>query len=344
MIDLQLVGYTADLKHLVFDLDGGSGEGRYRLFIDADLFATMDTVRDSRREEGLPVGDEREYEWDDWEDGDDWEDEASDEASEGDDEAPGAWLTDDEPDDEEPGVAADESDDEQPEVPADEADDEEPGVPADEPDDEQPGVPADEPDDEAEELDEPASPEPDDDRADETTTHVVDAEEPEPDPASEIRARAARPGLDARTGDGPTLSPLEIQGLLRQGKSVRTVAKSANTTVEWVNNWLGPIEAEREQILRAARRIRLERARLGHSREAMGAAVERNVRGKGVDPGDVTWEAVRRKDGRWRVSASYVHRRRRTKASWLYDPAEGTLEAANDPGNELGFVRRKQRA
>lgn len=320
MIDLQFVGYTADLKHLVFDLDAGSGEGRYRLRVDADLFATIDTLRDARRALELPVGDELEFiDQDVWEDDLD-DDEAGDDSSEGtvddlDDEASdtstGAWLTDEEDDDghvEEPTDV---------------------------------GLDGDDVDDDGNEADGDATP------------VAIDGEEGEGvsdgpatalDPAAEIRARAARPGLDARGGDGPSLSPLEIQSLLRQGRSTRAVARAANTTVDWVENWLGPIEAEREQITRAARRARLERSRLGVSRDPMGTAVDRHLRDRGLAVEDVHWEAARRKDGRWRVSVVFVHRRRRTKASWLYDPASGTLKAANDAGGDLGFVRRKQRA
>lgn len=56
MIELQLIGYTAELDHLVLDLVDG-GAGRYRLVVDADLFATLDELREQRRARGLPVGD-----------------------------------------------------------------------------------------------------------------------------------------------------------------------------------------------------------------------------------------------------------------------------------------------
>ncbi|MDX1510027.1 MAG: septation protein SepH [Nitriliruptorales bacterium] len=348
MIDLQFVGYTADLQHLVFDLRSGTGEGRYRLLVDADLFATMDALRDARRAEGLTVGDDDEFEWyDDWDD-EEWEDEEGaeppddesdvDDGPAADDASDGSWLGDededwldeDSVDDESPGDDLDARED------ADAADDDE--LAEDVGALEQPAV--DEPDGTEEAGD--ADDGPDDDDA--VSTHVVDDKDPEQDRVAAIRARAARPGIDARAADGPALSPLEIQALLRQGRSVRSVAKAANTTVDWVENWVGPIEAERQQILTAARRVRLERARLGRSRDPMGGAVERHLRDRGIDPNDVTWEAARRKDGRWRVSASFVHRRRRTRASWLFDPAAGTLSAANDAGNDLGFTRRKQRA
>lgn len=56
MIELHLIGYTAELGHLVVDLVGGD-TGRYRLRVDEDLFATLDELRERRRERGLAVGD-----------------------------------------------------------------------------------------------------------------------------------------------------------------------------------------------------------------------------------------------------------------------------------------------
>jgi hypothetical protein len=57
VIELHLIGYTEDGEYLVLDLDA-DGEGRYALPVDPDLLATLDTVREQRLAEGLPV-DER---------------------------------------------------------------------------------------------------------------------------------------------------------------------------------------------------------------------------------------------------------------------------------------------
>ena len=53
MIEVHLIGYTADLEHLVLDLDAGA-DGRYRLVVDPDLFATLDQLREERRRGGAP--------------------------------------------------------------------------------------------------------------------------------------------------------------------------------------------------------------------------------------------------------------------------------------------------
>ncbi len=56
MIEVHLIGYTADLKHLVLDVDATEERGRSRLVVDGDLFATLDDVRQQRWEDGLDVG------------------------------------------------------------------------------------------------------------------------------------------------------------------------------------------------------------------------------------------------------------------------------------------------
>lgn len=60
VIELRLIGYTADLEHLVL-VEEGSNHERFRLVVEPDLFATLDEVRRRRREADLPVGDMAEF-------------------------------------------------------------------------------------------------------------------------------------------------------------------------------------------------------------------------------------------------------------------------------------------
>lgn len=245
MIELHLIGYTADLEHLVLDVDAERERGAYKLVIDADLFATLDEIRAGRRAAGMETGDE--------------------------------WL-EDEP---------------------------------------------------ASEAVLPAGPEPE------------PQPEPEPEPghgpgsAPESAPRSATPQRDTK------LSPAQIQDLLRRGRSVRSVAQAAGTDREWVERWLPPIEAERSRILEAAWVRRLERPRLGLSREALRDAVERSLRDRKVDPDGVTWTASRRTNGTWSVAVRFTHRGRSRSATWTYDPVEGRLAAASEGARELGFTRAR---
>lgn len=56
MIEVHLIGYTSDLRYLVFGDDPDSADGRYLVAVDPDLFLTVDDVREARLAAGLPVG------------------------------------------------------------------------------------------------------------------------------------------------------------------------------------------------------------------------------------------------------------------------------------------------
>lgn len=247
MIELHLIGYTADLEYLVLDEDPERDRGRYRLVIDGDLFATLEEIRAGRLAAGMDVGDAYRVE----------------------------------------GVAD--------------------GEPAAGPED-LAGV-------------EPLAREP----------VAREPEEPEV-----IEPPPRRP--DAR------LSPAQIQNLLRRGRSVRSIAKEAGTDHEWIERWLPPIEAERRRILEAAWSRRLERPRLGRSRENLREAVERSLRDRKVAEEDVVWEAARRRNGTWSVAVRYRYRGKTRSATWIYDPVEGDVDAASDLARDLAFTRPRKRA
>lgn len=137
------------------------------------------------------------------------------------------------------------------------------------------------------------------------------------------------------------LSPREIQSLLRAGKTPKNVAKLAGTDEEWVQRWLPPIEAEREQVLQAVQHARLTKARLGRSKDLVGDAVRRNLAAKGLAADEsVQWHAAR-KDGEahWTVRLSYRSRGRLQRAVWRFDPETRVLEPRNALATEVGWTR-----
>lgn len=354
MIDVHLIGYTADLRHLVLDLDGGA-DGRYRLVVDADLFATVDQLRDERREAGLPVGDPEEYltaeELAAWHAEEDDAPEAGAERDEvvrddgadelAFDDTTGMWDRDDAlfgavdereepPPLEDPGPATVEriSDTVRVVAPS-------------------PFAPSarDEPEPARGRAAEPA-PSPavaDDAPPPPPTPEAEPAPEPEPDarPDPEPASAPALPPEPKVAAAEPKLSPAQIQTLLRAGRSPRAVAREAGTDVAWIERWLPPILAERTRILDRAQAKRLERPRLGRSRDPLGQAVARNLAAKGVPEDTLTWEAARRKDGRWKVSVRFTQRDKPRTATWTYDPTDDELKPASDLAHELGFSRSK---
>jgi hypothetical protein len=297
VIELHLIGYTADLTHLVFDVDPDARRGGHRLVIDADLFLTLDEIRHRRREAGLDVGD----------------------------------LTDDTSD-----MSADDSQPSTPERETVEISGE--LVRILHGDATRPDPPTQEPEDRDDAAADDIRGRDDSGAEDVPPDRTTGGESGELDTAGD-----ADP--DAGPSDRPAslLSPAEIQTLLRGGRSPRSVAKRAETDVSWVERWLPPIVAERNQILDRAKQARLSRPRLGASSQLLGPAVETNLRSRGVDLEEIDWSAKRRADGTWSVSVRYTSRGRSRTASWRFDREAGSIAASSRLATELGFTKRRTR-
>jgi hypothetical protein len=85
-----------------------------------------------------------------------------------------------------------------------------------------------------------------------------------------------------------SLSVREMQARLRSGASPEDIAAEAGVTVEAVRRFAGPVLDERNHVAEEVRKLRTR----------SGLAV-----GDAVDP-DTTWDASRRDDGSWTVTAS----------------------------------------
>ena len=142
------------------------------------------------------------------------------------------------------------------------------------------------------------------------------------------------------------LAPREIQALLRAGQGTRSVAKLADTDEWWVRRWLPPIEAERDQVLQGVWSSFVGKTRLGLSAEPVGDAVERNLTAKGVslDDPSVEWIAARREgDPHWKVTLRYRSRGRAQRATWHFNPENGTLDPRNDLAVDIAWTRTRKR-
>lgn len=320
MSDLYLIGYTADLRHLVLDPDPTATSGRYWLAVDDDVLLTVDEVRELRREAGFD-----------------------------DPEPPvvlvgGSESSDDGPTD--AGLSADGSSDDAASgdgtAAATAGADGDGGTPAadtDTADDGAGGEPAardDVPDDRVRETG----------SGDGDVGDGADADRGGDEPTGDEATREdgdRDAGEVDEVGADSDLSPAEIQQQLRAGRSPSTVAERAGTDISWVERWLPPIVAEREQVLREAHAATLERQRLGRSERPLGDAVSANLADRSVDPDDVRWSTQRRKDGTWTVTVRYRSRGRARRASWRFDREAGSIGAASDLARELGFIRPRRR-
>ena len=131
----------------------------------------------------------------------------------------------------------------------------------------------------------------------------------------DARLRAALRGEHARIGQleiqmDSVLRPRDIQTRIRAGETPEAVAAAAKTTRRQDHAVRRP-RARRARARGAARPARLVRAapagrRRGHgASRTLGDAVAGHLRALNVDPGGVDWDAWRREDGRWTLTATY---------------------------------------
>ncbi|MHB8511103.1 MAG: septation protein SepH [Actinomycetota bacterium] len=138
------------------------------------------------------------------------------------------------------------------------------------------------------------------------------------------------------------LAPKDVQRLLRSGRTVEQVAKTAGVPVAWVEQFLGVVQYERIGIVNEVRRSWMEKQRLGQSGAPLGESVEINLRARHVRLTDQeladAWDAYRVEDQPWIVSLVFRFRGRAQKATWKFDPATRTVTPANRLASDLGWV------
>ncbi|MGH2685224.1 MAG: septation protein SepH, partial [Actinomycetota bacterium] len=159
-------------------------------------------------------------------------------------------------------------------------------------------------------------------------------------PRAEPAPRRSRPEIPARS----KLSPAEIQGLIRAGRGVRSVANLAGTPVAWVKYLAEPIQQERVGIVGQMLLVRQERARLGPSSAPIGQSILENLRGRGVRSPEAILDqgfSAHRPDGReWRVRLAFDHRGNRYVANWSFDPQTREVTPLNTMATQLGWRRQ----
>jgi hypothetical protein len=131
----------------------------------------------------------------------------------------------------------------------------------------------------------------------------------------------------------------DIQQMLREGKSIKTVVAAAKTEVAWVERLAEPVLTERAGVVRLAQRAYMLRPRLGTSGMQLGDAVERNLEEKrGTAEGlDDAWDARAMSSGIWRVSVRFSHRGKRRTAEWEFRKGSRQISPRNRLAGELGW-------
>ncbi len=166
----------------------------------------------------------------------------------------------------------------------------------------------------------------------------------------DTRLRAALRGDNARLGQlemkmESALRPRDIQARIRAGESPEDVAAAAQTTVEAIMGFAGPVIAERQHIAQTALKASVRR-RSGESSSAghtLGDSSELFFGDHGLHDEDVEWDAWRRPDGRWALVAAYAVGGRPRTAEFSLDLPGRYVIAENDEARILtGEVREPE--
>lgn len=155
------------------------------------------------------------------------------------------------------------------------------------------------------------------------------------------RLRATLRGDHARIGQlekkmDSTLRPRDIQARIRAGESPDQVAAAAGTDVEKIMAYAAPVLAERAHIAQRAQRSSLRR-RNGDNAGArtLGDAVAAQLRPLNIAPDGIEWDAWRREDGRWHLSAVFEAGQRIGDASFAFDAPGNYVVTENDDARWL---------
>lgn len=131
-----------------------------------------------------------------------------------------------------------------------------------------------------------------------------------------------------------TLSPRDIQALVRAGADPVELAQEHGMSLDRVERYAGPPLAERAWVSQQARAVTVRRAARGAASAGSTATLESVVLEAAAEAGtggdEVAWDAWRNDDGRWTVTATFPRGTSSEEWVWSFDPRTGSLHEAGD--------------
>lgn len=130
------------------------------------------------------------------------------------------------------------------------------------------------------------------------------------------------------------VGPKDVQALIRQGLTAAEVATQTGEPLEYIQRFEGPVLAEREYVVTAARTVPVAVAADGEAgvTGTFGSAIDHRLSGLGAR--DVRWES-RKQEAHWIVSVSFLDGDVARTAVWTFDPKKSTLAPANHEAQSL---------
>jgi hypothetical protein len=148
--------------------------------------------------------------------------------------------------------------------------------------------------------------------------------------------RSAAPFVPSHVAPAP-ISPREIQVRVRAGEAPEVIATEFNMPLDRVMRFAAAVLDERTRIAGEARRARARRTGSdGEGKLLMfGEAVDERFRAHGIDPESVTWNARRRENGEWLVTAQWLGGEATHEAEWLFSRAGRSVSPIDDTAADL---------
>lgn len=151
---------------------------------------------------------------------------------------------------------------------------------------------------------------------------------------------ALRSDLPAATiagasAEAVSMGPREIQMRVRSGESPQELAEANGMTLERVMRFAGPVVDERRRIAGEARRARARRSTTEGQTVVFGEAVDERFGAHGIDAASVRWDARRREDGQWTISAGWLGGDADRLAEWVFHLGSRTVTPVDDTAADL---------
>lgn len=148
---------------------------------------------------------------------------------------------------------------------------------------------------------------------------------------SALRPDQSHPAATMETA-ASQLAPRDIQARIRSGESAEEVARVAGVPVDRVLRYAGPVLQERAMLAQHARRTRLKTSEKGSS---LAEVVDARLGQHGIDTEKISWDAYRREDGTWRITATWPSGKATAQAVWELDKARQQVAPHDDMAQYL---------
>jgi len=158
--------------------------------------------------------------------------------------------------------------------------------------------------------------------------------------AIDAKLRAALRGEHARIGQleirmDSALRPKDIQARIRAGETPEAVAQAAQTTVDRILPFANPVLAERAHVAERAQKSSVRRKSGEAGVRTLGDAVISMLGPLNISSASVAWDAWRREDGRWTLTAEFATSKRKGIAKFTFDAPGNYVTTENDDAKWL---------